>query len=113
MTIKKNIITVYNGIAILKSYGSLRDNIYRTTLSFLIDSRIFVQEEIIGITASAALNSISDNGEAINCIFAADSVVAYLDKPTGKIRVDIRTALRDVDAFLDRISYTITVFTKE
>lgn len=110
--IKTNKMLVYNGIAVLDSNGAFDEGIFRTTVSFLV-GRVFNDEEDIQIIAKASLASISDNDHSVGSLYAVDSVTAYRDKNTGRIKVNVRIGLRDIDAFLHRISYQVIVLIKE
>jgi hypothetical protein len=59
--------------------------------------------------ATASLASISNQGTAVNALWAVDSVLADFNAATRRVRINARLVVRDSDGFLNRIGFQVNI----
>lgn len=106
-----NRMFIYTGIAIFNSRGGTGKNWVGMPISFDV-GRQFTATQFKGAVAQVALASIANESHAVNAGWSVNSVEASRSSNSGKTRVAINCALRDIDGYLHRIAYKVTVRAK-
>jgi len=102
-----NRLFVYTGTAVFNSDGAIGSEWMRDTISFEI-GRTFTSGQFKKAVATASLASIANEHEAVNAGWAIDRVSADI-AASGKIKVTLNYAIRDVDGYLYRVGYKVNV----
>ena len=105
-----NRLFVYTGTAVFASHGAIGSEWMRDAISFEI-GRNFSSNQFIKATAYASLASIANQNHAVNAGWAVDRVDTEL-VPSGKVKVTLHYAIRDVDGLLLRVGYKVNVIAK-
>ena len=106
-----NRMYIYTGIAVFHSRGAIGSNWLRNSISFEV-GRSFTSTQFKKAIAIASLASISNVSHAVNAGWAVDKVVTGRSAITGKTKVTLNFAIRDIDGYLHRIAYRVTVLAK-
>jgi hypothetical protein len=106
-----NRMFIYTGTAVFSSRGGVGANWLRGPISFEV-GRTFTPTQFVKAVATAPLASISNLHHAVNAGWAIDRVEAYRDSNSGKTRIKMDYAIRDIDSYLHRVAYKLTVQAK-
>jgi hypothetical protein len=77
----------------------------RDSLEFLVGPRFPDGSRVEQLSATGALASIANDGEAVDAGWAVDEVDAVFDTTAHRIKLIARLAVRDIDGYLQRLSY--------
>jgi hypothetical protein len=79
----------------------------RDSLEFLVGPRFPEGTRVEQLGATGALASIANDGPAVNAGWAVDEVDAAFDATNNRIRVTAWLAVRDIDGYIQRLSYEV------
>jgi len=106
-----NRLFAFSGTAVFNSQGALGSSWYRDSISFEV-GRAFSETQFKKAVAMISLASIANAEHAVNAGWAVDRVRVTRDAGTGKPRLTVDYAIRDIDGYLYRIGYKVSVLAK-
>jgi hypothetical protein len=105
-----NRLFIYTGVACFTFKGNatawLRDYI-----DFEL-GRVFTSGQVLDVLATGSLNSIYNNQTAVNAGWAVDRLTARWDATEQRIKLRADLAVSDVDGYLLRMGYQVTVLAR-
>jgi hypothetical protein len=105
-----NRLFVYTGIAVF-SFKGTGSNWRHDSISFEV-GRVFTSTQFVKAVATASLASIANAQHAVNAGWAVDRVEAKRATGSGKTKLTIKLAVRDIDGYLYRLGYEVNVLAK-
>ena len=95
---------ILTGTAVFDFTGQGSDWL-RDALELLVGPRFPNGTRVEQLSATGALASIANDGTAVNAGWAVDEVDAAFDTTNSRIKLIARLAVRDVDGYVQRLSY--------
>lgn len=74
--------------------------------------RIFYPGQVRNLVATASLNSISNTSTAVDAGWSVNSVNPYYDSNHARIIMQANLAVRDIDGYVLRMGYQVTVLAR-
>jgi hypothetical protein len=105
-----NRLFIYTGIAVFDFKGT-GQTWHGDTLSFEI-GRVFSPGQVRNVVVTASLNSISNMSTAVDAGWAVDRINAFYNRNEGRIMVEAALVVRDIDGYVHRMGYQVTVLAR-
>jgi hypothetical protein len=105
-----NRLFIYTGVAIFVFKGT-SGNWLRDYIDFEL-GRVFAPGQVRDVLATGSLNSIKNLNTAVNAGWAVDRLTARWDATEQRIKLRADLAVSDIDGYLLRMGYQVTVLAK-
>jgi hypothetical protein len=105
-----NRMFIYTGVAVF-AFKGIGKNWRRDFIDFEI-GRVFLPGQVLDTLATGALNSIKNVSTAVDAGWAVDRLTPRWDPIEQRIKVRADLAVSDVDGYLLRMGYQVTVLAR-
>ena len=106
---RANRLFIYTGIAVFNFKGDEPASAWKKDSIEFELGRVFAPGQVRDVVATASLNSINNYSTAVHAGWAVDRVMAQWDLTEQRIKLLADLAVRDVDGYIQRMGFQVTV----